>query len=77
MQIPYSSLRSCTIIVKASVHCVAFAFYIVTLADDGRCMIAEHSTAADFIERALFTYERAFVGAFTFTGGGNRLDFDR
>ncbi|KAH9999532.1 transcriptional repressor TCF25-domain-containing protein [Russula vinacea] len=37
----------------------------------------EHSQAADFIERALFTYERAFVGAFTFTNGLNRLDFDR
>ncbi|EKM58976.1 uncharacterized protein PHACADRAFT_249116 [Phanerochaete carnosa HHB-10118-sp] len=37
----------------------------------------EHSTAADFIDRALFTYERAFVGAFNFTSGQNRLDFDR
>ncbi|KAI0269358.1 transcriptional repressor TCF25-domain-containing protein [Gloeopeniophorella convolvens] len=37
----------------------------------------EHSQAADFIERALFTYERTFVGAFTFTNGLNRLDFDR
>ena len=37
---------------------------------------AEHSTAADFIDRALFTYERAFVGAFNFTMGVNRLDFD-
>ncbi|KAH9978158.1 transcriptional repressor TCF25-domain-containing protein [Lactifluus volemus] len=37
----------------------------------------EHSQAADFIERALFTYERAFMGAFTFTNGLNRLDFDR
>ena len=40
-------------------------------------MFSEHSQAADFIERALFTYERAFVGAFTFTNGLNRLDFDR
>ncbi|KAI8984868.1 transcriptional repressor TCF25-domain-containing protein [Trametes punicea] len=37
----------------------------------------EHSTAADFVDRALFTYERAFVGAFNFTSGANRLDFDR
>lgn len=37
----------------------------------------EHSTAADFIDRALFTYERAFVGAYNFTSGQNRLDFDR
>ncbi|OBZ71953.1 Transcription factor 25 [Grifola frondosa] len=37
----------------------------------------EHSTAADFIDRALFTYERAFLGAFNFTSGQNRLDFDR
>lgn len=36
----------------------------------------EHSTAADFVDRALFTYERAFVGAFNFTSGINRLDFD-
>lgn len=36
----------------------------------------EHATAADFIDRALFTYERAFVGAFNFTMGINRLDFD-
>jgi hypothetical protein len=39
--------------------------------------LSEHSQAADFIERALFTYERAFVGAFTFTNGLNRLDFDQ
>ncbi|GJE99434.1 transcriptional repressor TCF25-domain-containing protein [Phanerochaete sordida] len=37
----------------------------------------EHSTASDFIDRALFTYERAFVGAFNFTSGQSRLDFDR
>ncbi|KAI0352517.1 DUF654-domain-containing protein [Trametes cingulata] len=37
----------------------------------------EHSTAADYVDRALFTYERGFVGAFNFTSGANRLDFDR
>ncbi|PCH41718.1 DUF654-domain-containing protein [Wolfiporia cocos MD-104 SS10] len=37
----------------------------------------EHSSAADFIDRALFAYERAFVGSFNFTSGMNRLDFDR
>lgn len=37
----------------------------------------EHSTAADFIDRALFTYERSFVGSFNFTSGINRMDFDR
>ncbi|KAF9817219.1 hypothetical protein IEO21_03583 [Rhodonia placenta] len=37
----------------------------------------EHSTAADHIDRALFAYERAFVGSFSFTSGVNRLDFDR
>ncbi|KAI0693502.1 transcriptional repressor TCF25-domain-containing protein [Cytidiella melzeri] len=36
----------------------------------------EHSTASDFIDRALFTYERAFLGSFNFTSGANRLDFD-
>lgn len=39
--------------------------------------IIEHSTASDFIDRALFTYERAFVGSLNFTTGTNRLDFDR
>lgn len=53
-----------------------FVLILITIYTD-RGMITEHSTAADFIERALFTYERAFIGAFTFTGGGNRLDFDR
>lgn len=36
----------------------------------------EYSQAADFIDRALFAYERAFVGAFNFTNGANRLDYD-
>ncbi len=36
----------------------------------------EYAQAVDFVERALFTYERAFVGAFTLTSGINRLDFD-
>ncbi|KZT13227.1 DUF654-domain-containing protein [Laetiporus sulphureus 93-53] len=37
----------------------------------------EYSEAADLIDRALFTYERAFIGSFSFTTGMNRLDFDR
>ncbi|KAF8148865.1 transcriptional repressor TCF25-domain-containing protein [Crassisporium funariophilum] len=36
----------------------------------------EHAQAIDFIDRALFTYERSFIGSFTFTSGLNRLDFD-
>ena len=36
----------------------------------------EHSQASDFLSRALFTYERAFIGSFTFTSGLHRLDFD-
>ncbi|KAF6754099.1 transcriptional repressor TCF25-domain-containing protein [Ephemerocybe angulata] len=36
----------------------------------------EYAQAFDFVDRALFTYERAFVGSFNFTGGSNRLDFD-
>ncbi|KAI0031531.1 transcriptional repressor TCF25-domain-containing protein, partial [Vararia minispora EC-137] len=36
----------------------------------------EHSTAVDFIERAIFTYERAFVGSFNLSGA-HRLDFSR
>jgi hypothetical protein len=37
----------------------------------------EYSQAVDFVDRALFTYERSFIGAFNFTSGLNRLDFDR
>jgi hypothetical protein len=37
----------------------------------------EHAQAVDFIERALFTYERSFIGAFNLTSGVNRLDFDQ
>lgn len=44
---------------------------------DGLTSYLEQSTAADFIDRALFTYERAFSGAFSLTSGTNRLDFDR
>ncbi|KIK05427.1 hypothetical protein K443DRAFT_353509 [Laccaria amethystina LaAM-08-1] len=36
----------------------------------------EHAQAFDFVDRALFTYERSFIGAFNFTTGLNRLDFD-
>ena len=36
----------------------------------------EHAQAVSFVERALYTYERSFVGAFSFTTGLNRLDFD-
>jgi Transcriptional repressor TCF25 len=35
----------------------------------------EHAQAVSFVERALYTYERSFVGAFSFTTGLNRLDF--
>ncbi|KAJ3745934.1 transcriptional repressor TCF25-domain-containing protein [Lentinula raphanica] len=37
----------------------------------------EHSSAVDAVDRAMFAYERAFVGGFSFTSGINRLDFDR
>jgi hypothetical protein len=37
----------------------------------------EWPQAVDFVDRALFTYERSFIGAFNFTSGQNRLDFDR
>lgn len=36
----------------------------------------EYASAVDFVDRAIFTYERAFIGAFTLTSGLNRLDFD-
>ncbi|KAF8128178.1 transcriptional repressor TCF25-domain-containing protein [Boletus edulis] len=37
----------------------------------------EYSQAVDYVSRALYAYERAFLGAFSFTSGNNRLDFDR
>ncbi|KAG6852146.1 hypothetical protein C0991_002624, partial [Blastosporella zonata] len=37
----------------------------------------EYAQAVDFVDRALFTYKRAFIGAFTFTAGTSRMDFDR
>ncbi|KAF5390308.1 hypothetical protein D9757_002816 [Collybiopsis confluens] len=37
----------------------------------------EHSSAVDAVDRAMFAYERAFVGGFSFTNGINRLDFDQ
>jgi hypothetical protein len=37
----------------------------------------EYGQAVTFVEHALFTYERSFMGAFAFTTGLNRLDFDR
>ncbi|TDL17622.1 DUF654-domain-containing protein, partial [Rickenella mellea] len=37
----------------------------------------EHAQSVDYLNRALYTYERSFIGAFTFTTGMNRLDFDR
>ncbi|KAJ7049627.1 transcriptional repressor TCF25-domain-containing protein [Mycena amicta] len=36
----------------------------------------EYSQAVEYIDRALFSYERAFFGSFNFTTGLNRLDFD-
>ncbi|KAJ7661483.1 transcriptional repressor TCF25-domain-containing protein [Mycena polygramma] len=37
----------------------------------------EYAQAVEFVDRALFSYERAFFGSFNFTTGLNRLDFDR
>lgn len=36
----------------------------------------EYSTAVEHVSRAIFAYERAFLGAFSFTSGNSRLDFD-
>ncbi|KAJ7618505.1 transcriptional repressor TCF25-domain-containing protein [Roridomyces roridus] len=36
----------------------------------------DYAQAVEFVDRALFSYERAFFGAFNFTTGLNRLDFD-
>ncbi|KAK7053756.1 transcriptional repressor TCF25-domain-containing protein [Favolaschia claudopus] len=37
----------------------------------------EYAQAVEYVDRSLFSYERAFFGAFNFTTGLNRLDFDR
>ncbi|KAJ6615494.1 transcriptional repressor TCF25-domain-containing protein [Mycena sp. CBHHK59/15] len=36
----------------------------------------EYAQAVEYVDRALFSYERAFFGSFNFTTGLNRLDFD-
>ncbi|KAF7331094.1 hypothetical protein MVEN_02449700 [Mycena venus] len=36
----------------------------------------EYAQAVEYVDRALFSYERAFFGSFNFTSGLNRLDFD-
>ena len=54
------------------VRFLTFAFY-----DPYSNFLSEYAQAVDFVDRALFAYERAFVGAFNFTTGINRLDFDR
>ncbi|KAG2365272.1 transcriptional repressor TCF25-domain-containing protein [Suillus spraguei] len=37
----------------------------------------EYSQAVEYVDRALFSYERAFLGSYSFTNGLNRLDFSR
>ncbi|KAG6380502.1 hypothetical protein JVT61DRAFT_8661 [Boletus reticuloceps] len=53
-----------------------YATSSLQLAEVYRCC-EECSQALDYISRALYAYERAFLGAFSFTRGNNRLDFDR
>ncbi|KAJ7235300.1 transcriptional repressor TCF25-domain-containing protein [Mycena haematopus] len=36
----------------------------------------EYAQAVEYVDRALFSYERAFFGSLNFTTGLNRLDFD-
>ncbi|KIJ58792.1 hypothetical protein HYDPIDRAFT_44335 [Hydnomerulius pinastri MD-312] len=38
--------------------------------------VYRYREAIDYVSRALYAYERAFLGAFSFTSGTNRLDFD-
>lgn len=38
--------------------------------------VSEFSTAVEHVTRAIFAYERAFLGSFSFTSGSNRLAFD-
>lgn len=44
--------------------------------DRADSQLSEHSSASDFVERAIFAYERALT-PFNFTLGVNRLDFDQ
>ncbi|KAG1817527.1 transcriptional repressor TCF25-domain-containing protein [Suillus subaureus] len=37
----------------------------------------EYSQAVEYVDRALFSYERAFLGSYSLTNGLNRLDFNR
>ena len=50
------------------------AFYFTKLINT-----IEHSRNADFLSRALFAYERAFIGTSlaSFSTGNSRLDFNR
>jgi len=36
----------------------------------------DYAHAVDCVDRTLFTYERSFLGTFTFTNETNRLDYD-
>lgn len=37
----------------------------------------DYSQAVEYVDRALFSYERAFLGSYSFTNGLSRLDFNR
>lgn len=71
MPIRCYSFRRSTVIEKVCLTCSSPLHH-------ARVKLAlEHAQAVDFIDRALFTYERSFIGAFNLTSGLNRLDFDR
>lgn len=69
MVIPFCSSRKCTDTEKVIHPCM-----LRTLCSQRDS--PEYSQAVDFVERAMFTYERSFIGAFNFTSGMNRIDFD-
>ena len=70
MEIRCSNSQKSIVIAKV---CLAGSLYVRSHSSN----YSEYSQAVDYVSRALYAYERAFLGAFSFTGGNNRLDFDR
>ncbi|KIJ58860.1 hypothetical protein HYDPIDRAFT_101901 [Hydnomerulius pinastri MD-312] len=56
--------------------CICVSHTLLQLAEVYR-QREEYSSAIDYVSRTLYAYGRAFLGAFSFTSGTNRLDFDR
>ncbi|KIJ65623.1 hypothetical protein HYDPIDRAFT_88087, partial [Hydnomerulius pinastri MD-312] len=50
---------------------------LLQLAEVYRHREGQVQPAIDYVSRALYAYEHAFLDAFSFTSGTNRIDFDR